>query len=488
MFDQHTRASLVVVAQAALGRQPFALDQHKAPFEKPVHGAGGEHKNAVQSQRPSALFDVFEDALAIALTLGGRVNGERGHFAGFLLGVGVERGAAEDDAVVLQYRVVADVAFDFGAATLDQHALFFQRLDELQDAAHVVGRGLPQMFEMLVGDHGAHAVVGEEFEQQRAVDGKRHDVRTRHAAAHGAYRVAQIKRGVGGLLRIGQARQQALGLRHGQFGDEVVRVVDHAVHLGDQHELFRLDGRAHAAGHVFHAEVEGFTRGRVAEGRHEHDRAIFKRALNGGRIDLADQPGVLEIKAVDHAHGAGDDEIAGDHAHGGAGHRRVGQALRERSFNLEAQLARRFLRGIERDFIGHPHAVRVARADAFFAQLRFDLRTKAVHEHDAHAHRGEQRNVLHQRVEASGRDQFAGDGDHKGLAAMGMDVRRDGAQPIDELFLLGDHGPIIRKCRVAFVFDVFHARIHRRPTPSPAPCCRAAQACGGHARGRSALS
>lgn len=115
------------------------------------------------------------------------------------------------------------------------------------------------------------------------------------------------------------------------------------------------------------------------------------------------------------------------------------------SIDLEAQLACCFLRGVERHFVGHAHAVRVARAHALFAQLRLDLRAEAMHEHDAHAHGGEQGDILHQGVESSGRDQFAGDGDHKSLAAMGMDVGCDGTQPIDELFLLGDHAAIIRE-------------------------------------------
>jgi hypothetical protein len=34
---------------------------------------------------------------------------------------------------------LADVALDLGAVALDQRAVAFERLDQLQDAAHVVG-------------------------------------------------------------------------------------------------------------------------------------------------------------------------------------------------------------------------------------------------------------------------------------------------------------------------------------------------------------
>ena len=58
-----------------------------------------------------------------------------------------------------------DVALDLGAVTLDQGAVFLKRLDQLQDAAHVVGRGLAQFFELFIDDHGANAVVHIHLQQ-----------------------------------------------------------------------------------------------------------------------------------------------------------------------------------------------------------------------------------------------------------------------------------------------------------------------------------
>ena len=40
-----------------------------AALQKPVHGAGGQHKNTVEPRRFGALLDALQDALAISLAL-----------------------------------------------------------------------------------------------------------------------------------------------------------------------------------------------------------------------------------------------------------------------------------------------------------------------------------------------------------------------------------------------------------------------------------
>ncbi|MCY1362451.1 hypothetical protein D9M69_491700 [compost metagenome] len=70
-------------------------------------------------------------------------------------------------------------------------------------------------------------------------------------------------------------------------------------------------------------------------------------------------------------------------------------------------------------------------------QLLFHLRARAVHQHDLHAHRVQQRHVVDQRVKHARLDQFARERDHEGLAAEGMDIRRHHAQPIHELLVVG---------------------------------------------------
>ena len=65
------------------------------------------------------------------------------------------------------------------------------------DAAHVVNRGLAQLFQLLVDDHGADAVVHIHLQQQRAVECKRNDVAALHAAFAGLHAVLQVKARVG---------------------------------------------------------------------------------------------------------------------------------------------------------------------------------------------------------------------------------------------------------------------------------------------------
>ena len=138
-------------------------------------------------------------------------HGQRGHFAGFVFGKGVKRGAGKNHAVVLHDGVVANVAFNFCTAAFDQGAVLFKRLNQAQDAAHVVRAGLAQTFELFVHHHGAYAVVHVNFQQQRAIDRKRNDVAALHARFAGFHAVLQVKRGVGGQLGLGQLRQQLFG-------------------------------------------------------------------------------------------------------------------------------------------------------------------------------------------------------------------------------------------------------------------------------------
>jgi len=67
------------------------------------------------------------------------------------------------------------------------------------------------------------------------------------------------------------------------------------------------------------------------------------------------------------------------------------------------------------------------------AQLLVDLRPAAVDDHDAHAHGMQQAQVLDQRVDAAAEDHLAGDADDEGLAAKGVDIGCNPAQPGDEL-------------------------------------------------------
>ena len=66
---------------------------------------------------------------------------------------------------------------------------------------------------------------------------------------------------------------------------------------------------------------------------------------------------------------------------------------------------------------------------AFSGKLFIDLRAKAVHQHDLHAHALDQRQVLRNVRQLAGRNGFAGHADHKGLAPVQVDVRCHRAEP-----------------------------------------------------------
>ena len=146
------------------------------------------------------MFDALEHALPVSLALHVGADGQRSHLGSSGFGVGVQRGAGEDHAVVLDHRVVADIALDLGAAAFDQRAVFFKRRNQLQDAAHVVFTRFAQFFELFVHDHGADAVVHIHLQQNRTVHRKRNDVAALHAFLAGLDAVLQVKAGIGRQL------------------------------------------------------------------------------------------------------------------------------------------------------------------------------------------------------------------------------------------------------------------------------------------------
>ena len=60
--------------------------------------------------------------------------------------------------------------------------------------------------------------------------------------------------------------------------------------------------------------------------------------------------------------------------------------------------------------------------DAVAFQQAFDLRADAVHQHDAHAQADQEVDVLRQAGEFAVLQSFAADGQHEGLAAVGVDI------------------------------------------------------------------
>ena len=192
--------------------------------------------------------------------------------------------------------VVIDVTLDLGAVALDQGTVIFKRLDQLQNAAHIVGGGLAQLFELFIDDHGADAIVHINFQQQSPIDRERQDVRALNTFFAGLGAVLQIKSAVGGQAGGRQRGQQLFGRCQGQLGvDGVVFaggfVGQHpdAGYFGQKDQLVGLQLNGHAGGHFFHGQVKSFASRRKTKGRKQHHRTHVQRAGDALNVDLAHQ-------------------------------------------------------------------------------------------------------------------------------------------------------------------------------------------------------
>ena len=381
---------------------------------------------------------MLEQLVAVAEAAKLRSHRDRGQFRRFAFREWIQRGAADDHLVVLEYEKTLDLAFQALAPAIDQGSVRFERLEQLQDAADVIDVGRTQALELVRGDHAAGAGMGEQFDQQRTVDLVCDQVRARDAAANRLDGVRQIKpRVVGEPLAF---FEQFVGFVARQRGDRPAAVVlDRGI--GEEHQLFRLQRPRRDHGNIFHLQVEHFAGGRVADIGDDHDIAAVEAGLDRRGIDLAHGARVLVIDAVDHAHRLGGDEIARHGVDRRAGHGRVGQALREQRVDVHAQYAHRLLDTLQCRRVGDAHAVGKARAGAALAQLRLDLRPRAVHQHQPDAGAVEQVDVVGEHRELALLDHITAEGDDQCLAAKRMEIRRRRAEPCDELCVgCGGHG------------------------------------------------
>ncbi|MCY1520997.1 hypothetical protein D9M68_557930 [compost metagenome] len=142
---------------------------------------------------------------------------------------------------------------------------------------------------------------------------------------------------------------------------------------------------------------------------------------------------MLVVHAVDHAGRAGRDEVAGNDADVRVRHGRVRQALAEGGLDIQADLAGGFLGAFQGGGVGGGHAAVELLRKALQAQLLIDLRTGAVHQDQADAQRGQQRQVLDQRIERARLHQLATERHHECLASECMHMGRHVSKPSDEL-------------------------------------------------------
>ena len=116
------------------------------------------------------------------------------------------------------------------------------------------------------------------------------------------------------------------------------------------------------------------------------------------------------------------------------GHGRVGQPHRQQRLDLHPQLAARLLHAGQGSLVGDAGAAHIAGARAASGELGVDLRARAMHQHQPHAQRGQQIQVVSERDELAIGHHLAAECHHEGPAAERVDVRRRGAEPVDEAF------------------------------------------------------
>ena len=426
---------------------------------EPQAGARGEHEQLAQALADGALLEEGHQlAAAVALAVV-RVDGDAGDLAGRLLalehGQRVERRAADDHAVALDHRELRDLVLELLARAAHQDAFLLQRLDQLDDAAHVLDLGGADLFVGVVGDQRARAVAGEQLLQQGAVARVGDDVHALDAVAAGLAGGVHVTQQLGVDQLVAQVLVDVVGDHLAQ--QAVVLAVEDALLLAQADQLVGLQRGGHRYGHVLGEQVEDFARGRVA-GRAEDDDVVVGEVLvDDLGVHRAHFAGQAEVDAVAHAVGLGGDEVAGHGVDLGAVHGRVGQAHAQQRLDLQTDGADRVHDAAQRLARGDAQAVVVGRGQPVLDQVLVDLRARAMHQHQLDAQRVQQRDVMHDVAEVLVVHGLAAEQQHEGLAAMPVDVGRGVAEPVHVLVA---HG-VVKRGLAAHGMDLLFRRVGR---------------------------
>ncbi|MNJ17560.1 hypothetical protein D3C77_118430 [compost metagenome] len=280
---------------------------------------------------------------------------------------------------------------------------------------------------MLLGHQGAATVTGEQLGQQSAVFGVADDVTARHAAPAGfGRRIEQLA-----LVVAAQALQVRGYLLRTQFTHQPPLLVEQATLSSEQKQLVgaQFDGRT--GGDILTGQVEDLARGRVAQWRQQHDRTLVEQAVDTFAVNPAHFAGVVVIHPFDNADRPRGDQVACGYPQARTLHRRGSHVHRQARLDSDAQVPH----GVDHTFqgrgIGDAHAAMVVRGQAAAGQAAFDLRTRAMHQHQANPQAVQQDQVVDDIAEVGVLDAVSGKHDHKGAVAVGIDVRRSMTQPID---------------------------------------------------------
>ena len=295
--------------------------------------------------------------------------------------------------------------------------------------------GLAQAFQLLVDDHGADAVVREDLQQQRAVGGEGQDVRALDAACAGLDAVLQVEgrcrwAGSAPAARPAAARRRPARARcrwRCRRSSAFSRMPGISVMNSS---LSACSAMAVAVATSSIVRLKASPVGEKPKGLSSTSAPESMARRIATCVDRAHQAAVHEVDAVDDAHRPRGEEVARDHAHGGVGHRRIRQTLRERGLDLEAQLAGSFLGAIQRHVVGDAHAVAAKRETwPLAASCSLTCGRKPCTSTSLMPIACRMARSCTKAVELARGDGLAGQADDEGLAAVGVDVRRHGAKP-----------------------------------------------------------
>ena len=163
---------------------------------------------------------------------------------------------------------------------------------------------------------------------------------------------------------------------------------------------------------------------------------------------LAHRAGEAIVDAFIHPHRLGGNEVATGHAHETARHRCVRQPLGELGFDLDAGHRHRRLDAFKGLRIGHAQAFVKARHQAPPGHFGIDLGPCAMHQHQAHAERGQQVAVVGQFLAQLANGNLAPETEHESLASKGVDVGcgspHPGNETLGKLVCRQGHGRVFR--------------------------------------------
>ena len=174
---------------------------------------------------------------------------------------------------------------------------------------------------------------------------------------------------------------------------------------------------------VFAGEVEDFASRRIPQRRQQHDGTFVEQAVDALAVHPPHFAGVVVVHAIEHANRTRRHQIAARHPQARTLHRRGRHVHRQPGFYRNAQLTDGVDHTFQRRGVGDAHAFVVMRRQPAGLQAAFDLRARAMHQHQPNAQTVQQHQVVNDVAEIGVRHAVAGKHDDEGAIAVGIDVR-----------------------------------------------------------------